>query len=109
MVGNRPVGWIRGVADSASISQGEKEQQHLGLALLRLAECESAVADGDALWVDLSGASDIPKVAPAIGSSDAQFVKPFAPFWWPEDIAPGLPRIDFKSRSASGGIRSVDV
>ena len=102
MLGNRPAGWIRGVVNATSSTQSQEESRPLGLALLRLAECASAVADGDKLWVDISGVAGMPKEAPApTDASHLHFVQPLAPSWWPEDVAPGLPRVEFKFPFAS--------
>lgn len=90
VVGNRPVGWIRGQEDPSSISDFPIRQY--GLALLRLAECAAAVASDDKLIVDVSGAAQVLGAAPA-GVAMVCVVQPFAPSWWPEDIAVGLPRI----------------
>ncbi|CDI98050.1 protein of unknown function DUF1279 [Echinococcus multilocularis] len=90
VVGNRPVGWIRGQEDPSSISDPPIWQY--GLALLRLAECAAAVASGDKLIVDVSEAAQVSGAAPA-GVAMVCVVQPFAPSWWPEDIAVGLPRI----------------
>lgn len=90
VIGNRPVGWIRGVEDP-SVSASQKRPQ-LGLALIRLAECAAAIAEGDTLWVDPSGSA---KAAAVIEKERlAATVRPFAPAWWPKDIAPGIPRVD---------------
>eukprot|EP00108_Taenia_solium_P002373 TsM_000775000 transcript=TsM_000775000 gene=TsM_000775000 len=90
VVGNRPVGWIRGQEDPSSVRTPSIRQY--GLALLRLAECAAAVASGDKLVANISGTAQVSEAAP-VDIAMVCIVQPFAPFWWPEDIAIGFPRI----------------
>lgn len=90
MIGNRPVGWIRGIEDRGLDSQ----KPQIGLALLRMDECAKAVASGDCLWVDVSGAAAPVSAGAVIGSPVDNIVRPFAPFWWDDSIAVGIPRIN---------------
>ncbi|VDM32548.1 unnamed protein product [Hydatigera taeniaeformis] len=90
VVGSRPVGWVRGQEDPSPVLV--PPFQHYGLALLRLAECAAAVTSGDRLVVAVSETAQVSEAAP-IDLSMTYIVRPFAPSWWPEDIAIGLPRI----------------
>lgn len=90
IVGNRPVGWVRGQEDPSPALVPPIRQY--GLALLRLAECAAAIASGDKLVADLSGTAHVPEATPA-DVAKVCILQPFAPSWWPEDIAIGLPRI----------------
>ncbi|VDK36632.1 unnamed protein product [Taenia asiatica] len=90
VVGNRPVGWIRGQEDPSSVRTPSIRQY--GLALLRLAECAAAVASGDKLVANIPGTAQVSEAAP-VDMAMVCIVQPFAPLWWPEDIAIGLPRI----------------
>uniref|UniRef100_A0A5K3FCI4 GCV_T domain-containing protein n=1 Tax=Mesocestoides corti TaxID=53468 RepID=A0A5K3FCI4_MESCO len=89
VVGQRPVGWVRAI-EALPLPPTLSQTQH-GLALLRLAECASAVACGDRLWVDTSGSSHVPVTAP---SNCDVIVKPFVPSWWPQESKSNLPTID---------------
>ncbi|KAM7534755.1 hypothetical protein Aperf_G00000112490 [Anoplocephala perfoliata] len=89
VIGNRPVGWVRGIEDRAL----ESGKPQVGLALLRIAECAKAVADGDYLWVDVGGAAAPVSAGVVIGSPVDNIVRPFAPFWWDDTTAMGIPRI----------------
>ncbi|VDL19833.1 unnamed protein product [Hymenolepis diminuta] len=89
LIGNRPVGWVRGIEDPLV----DSSKQQVGLALLRMAECAEAISKGDHLWVDASGAAAPVSAGSIIGSSRNRIVYPFAPFWWEDNIAVGIPRM----------------
>ncbi|VDO09792.1 unnamed protein product [Rodentolepis nana] len=89
VVGNRPVGWVRGIEDPLT---GSTEKQ-VGLALLRMAECAEAISKGDHFWVDVSEAATAVSAESIIESSGNRIVHPFVPFWWEDDIAVGIPRM----------------
>nr|CDS26565.1 protein FAM76A [Hymenolepis microstoma] len=90
VVGNRPVGWVRGIEDPLT---GSTKQQ-VGLALLRMAECAEAISMGDHLWIDASGAETPVSAESVIECPSNRIVHPFVPFWWEDSIAVGIPRMD---------------
>ncbi|KAL5103283.1 hypothetical protein TcWFU_008203 [Taenia crassiceps] len=75
IVGNRPVGWVRGQEDPSLFLTPIRRY---GLALLRLAECAAAITSGDKLVADISGTAQVSEAA-QVDAAMTCFVQTFAP------------------------------
>nr|VZI30694.1 unnamed protein product [Spirometra erinaceieuropaei] len=87
--GQRPIGWLRGVARRTVT---DSHDQQLGIALLRLSETADSIKSGDLLWCRPNTTDPLPDEATEVENlEEGVILRPFAPSWWPKDIAPDLP------------------